>query len=238
MPLLERVEELIDAVIGRVHHGAQASTRDFATRGVRVRSEVEQVAAMDLGLPLLHREFSQTRAGALLRSGADEVHRSAIGPESATLLYSIVRYRQPSFLLETGTQTDISALVIAEALHANGVGHLTSLDIREFQRVQEWQEPYLASIARFDVVQPKRVPRRIEQLAAGQIDWGALMDSRNTFAHQRRELKALMASVPPATLMVNNAEMSRAFLNSTKEAARRGAFVSPRGNVFAVAFME
>lgn len=236
--MLERVEELIDAVMRRGHRGAQASTRDFATQGVHVRSDVEQVAEVDLRMPLLHREFAQTRAATLLRSGADEVHRSAIGPESATLLYSIVRHRQPRFLLETGTQTGISALVIAEALHANGFGQLTSLDIREFQRVQEWQEPDLASIAHFEVAQPNRVPRRVEQLTAGHVNWGALMDSRNTFAHQRRELKALMVSGPPATLMVNNSEMSHAFLNSTKEAARRGAFVSPRGNVFAVAFME
>ncbi len=59
----------------------------------------------------------------------DGVHNAmAVTLEDAEFLYALVRLTKPSRVLELGTGYGISARFIGEALAANGVGHLVTVE--------------------------------------------------------------------------------------------------------------
>jgi predicted O-methyltransferase YrrM len=84
---------------------------------------------------LLERGFEHKLA--VERSG-ERFSLGAIGYAEGTYLYSVVRTLRPRVAVETGVANGFSTAFLLQALHANGEGHLHSIDLpREVGRVYE-----------------------------------------------------------------------------------------------------
>jgi predicted O-methyltransferase YrrM len=62
-------------------------------------------------------------------AGADGYSLGAIGYAEGLYLYTVVRARRPRVSVETGVANGFSTAFLLQALHANGDGHLHSIDL-------------------------------------------------------------------------------------------------------------
>ena len=82
-------------------------------------------------------ERGREHASAVERSG-EQFSLGAIGYAEGAYLYSIVRTLRPRVAVETGVANGFSTAFLLQALHANGDGHLHSVDLpREVGREYE-----------------------------------------------------------------------------------------------------
>jgi predicted O-methyltransferase YrrM len=82
-------------------------------------------------------ERGREHQAAVERCG-EEFTLGAIGYAEGAYLYSIVRTLRPSIAVETGVANGFSTAFLLQALHANGEGHLHSIDLpREVGRAYE-----------------------------------------------------------------------------------------------------
>jgi predicted O-methyltransferase YrrM len=82
-------------------------------------------------------ERGREHKAAVERSG-EQFSLGAIGYAEGTYLYAIVRTLQPQVAVETGVANGFSTAFLLQALHANGEGHLHSIDLpREVGRAYE-----------------------------------------------------------------------------------------------------
>jgi predicted O-methyltransferase YrrM len=82
-------------------------------------------------------ERGREHKAAVERSG-EQFSLGAIGYAEGTYLYSVVRRLRPQVAVETGVANGFSTAFLLQALHANGEGHLHSIDLpREVGRAYE-----------------------------------------------------------------------------------------------------
>src|SRR5258708_3945530 len=73
----------------------------------------------------------------------------AIELEVGEFLNALVRMTKPSIVVETGTHKGFSTLMIAQALKANGKGHLYTFDLTDYGIMKECERFGVASLVSF-----------------------------------------------------------------------------------------
>lgn len=73
----------------------------------------------------------------------------AIELEVGEFLNALVRMTKPAIVVETGTHKGFSTLMVAQALKANGKGHLYTFDLTDFGVMKECEQFGVGSIVSF-----------------------------------------------------------------------------------------
>lgn len=73
----------------------------------------------------------------------------AVELEVGEFLNALVRMTKPSVVVETGTHKGFSTLMIAQALKANGKGHLYTFDLKDHGVLKECEQFGVASVVSF-----------------------------------------------------------------------------------------
>jgi predicted O-methyltransferase YrrM len=96
---------------------------------------------------------------------------SAIELEIGELLYSLIRATKPGVVVETGTNKGFSGLMIADALRANGHGHLYTIDHLDFgasERFKNFSLDHLTTLMHMNSV---AALGELAKTLAGKVDF-------------------------------------------------------------------
>jgi predicted O-methyltransferase YrrM len=96
---------------------------------------------------------------------------SAIELEIGELLYSLIRATKPGVVVETGTNKGFSGLMIADALRANGHGHLHTIDHLDFGAVERFKTFDLNSFVTFMCLKSVEALERLTKTLSGKVDF-------------------------------------------------------------------
>jgi Methyltransferase domain len=110
--------------------------------------------------------------------------------------YAIIRALQPTVVVETGTEKGLGSLVIAEALKANGQGHLYTIDIEKSSGLLIGPE-YKSLVTRIcsDSVIGLQTIDKIDLF---------LHDSDHSAEHERNEFDAAAARLTPSAIVLSD----------------------------------
>lgn len=167
--------------------------------------------------------------------GVREIH--------AELLWRLVRDRRPARVVETGVCNGLSSAVILEAMAANGVGELVSIDLPEFAEAERNTETFwegkggavvppgkssgwLVPDARRD--RWRLVLGRSGELLPAELAPGCdifIHDSEHSYQNQLFEFRAGWAALRPGGVLVaTDINWSSAFDDFCREARPRRQF--------------
>jgi predicted O-methyltransferase YrrM len=96
---------------------------------------------------------------------------SAIELEIGELLYSLIRATKPEVVVETGTNKGFSGLMIADALRANGRGHLHTIDHLDFGPVERFKTFGLDSRVSFMCLKSVEALGKLSKTLTGKVDF-------------------------------------------------------------------
>lgn len=125
-----------------------------------------------------------------------------LGPEGATLLYFLIRWRLPRRVVETGVARGVSTRVMLNALDRAGSGSLTSFDVDGDAGGLVIEPPPNWSFRILD--EGKSLSELNEHLKQGEAISMFVHDSDHRTEHQRAEFSIAIRALEPGGLLCSD----------------------------------